>query len=49
MNDRIKALRGCLPDGVLNNISMYDSHPTADPMKGVKMERFNREGFIPPA
>ena len=39
MNERINALRGKLPDGVLNQISMYDCHPTADLMKVVRMER----------
>ena len=37
MNERINALRGKLPDGVLNQIAMYDCHPTADLMKGVKI------------
>ena len=37
MNERIKVLRDRLPNGVLNLISMFDSHPTADLMKKVKI------------
>ena len=48
MNERIKALRGCLPDGVLNQISMYDSHPTADLMRGVKIKAWDEYWPIAP-
>ena len=44
MNERINALRGKLPDGVLNQIAMYDCHPTADLMKGVKIETWDKCG-----
>ena len=46
MNDRINALRGKLPDGVLNQIAMYDSHPTADLMRGVKIKAWDEYGPI---
>ena len=49
MNERIEALRGRLPYDVLSKVRMYDCHPTADLMKGVKMVRFNRERFVPPS
>jgi len=47
MNERIQALRGRLPNGMLRLISMYDSHPTADLMKAVKIVRWGRQGLIP--
>ena len=49
MNERINALRGKLPDGVLNQIAMYDCHPTADLMKSVKIETWGRLDSIPPS
>ena len=46
MNERINALRGKLPDGVPNQIAMYDSHPTADLMRGVKIKAWDEYGPI---
>ena len=46
MNERIEALRGRLPDSLLNQIGMYDSHPTADLMKGVKIKTWGEYGPI---
>ena len=46
MNERINALRGKLPDGVLNQIAMYDCHPTADLMKEVKIKTWDEYGPI---
>ena len=46
MNERIKALVGRLPDGVLNQIVMFDSHPTADLMKEVKIKAWDEYGPI---
>ena len=48
MNERIKALRGRLPNGVLNQISMYDSHPTADLMRVVKIKAWDEYWPIAP-
>ena len=48
MNERIKALRSRLPDGALNQISMYDSHPTADLMRGVKIKAWDEYWPIAP-
>ena len=47
MNERIKALRGRLPNGVLGIISKYDCHPTADLMKTVKMKSWEQHSVIP--
>jgi hypothetical protein len=47
MNERIQALRGRLPNGVLGIISMYDCHPTADLMKTVKIKSWHKESVIP--
>ena len=47
MNERIKALRGRLPNGVLGIISKYDCHPTADLMKTVKMKSWEQQSVIP--
>jgi len=47
MNERIQALRGCLPNGVLGLISMYDCHPTADLMKAVRMLKWDKVSLIP--
>ncbi len=47
MNERIQALRGCLPNGVLGIISMYDCHPTADLMKTVAIKAWRKESVIP--
>ena len=47
MNERIKALRGSLPRGVLGLISAYDCHPTADLMRTVKMKRWEQHSIIP--
>ena len=41
MNERIKALVGRLTDGVLNQIGMFGSHPTADLMKEVKIKAWD--------
>ena len=46
MNERINALRGKLPDGVLNQIAMFDRHPTADLMKEVKIKVWDEYGPI---
>ena len=46
MNERIKALRGRLPDGALNQITMFDRHPTADLMKEVKIKAWDEYGPI---
>ena len=46
MNERIEALRGCLPDGALNQIRMFDSHPTADLMKGITIKTWGEYGPI---
>ena len=46
MNERIEALRGNLPDCVLNQIAMYDCHPTADLMKLVKIKTWSKLGPI---
>ena len=46
MNERIEALSGRLPDGVLNQIAMYDCHPTADLMKTVKIKTWDEYGPI---
>ena len=46
MNERINALRGKLPDGVLNQIAMFDRHPTADLMKEVKIKVLDEYGPI---
>jgi hypothetical protein len=47
MNERINALKGSLPRGVLGLISAYDCHPTADLMRTVKMKRWDAEPDIP--
>ena len=47
MNERINALRGSLPRGVLGLISAYDCHPTADLTKTVKMKRWEQQSIIP--
>ena len=46
MNERIKVLRDRLPNGVLNLISMFDSHPTADLMKEVEIKSWGEYGPI---
>ena len=46
MNERIQALRGRLPNGVLSVISKYDCHPTADLMKAVSITRWGRRGGV---
>jgi hypothetical protein len=48
MNERIKALRGRLPDCVLNQIGLFVSHPTADLMRGVKIKAWGEYWPIAP-
>ncbi len=47
MNERVQALSGQLPDGVLGLISKYDCHPTADLMKTVQIKRWEQQSVLP--
>jgi hypothetical protein len=40
MSERLSALRGKLPPGVLRIIRSYDSHPAADLISSIEFERY---------
>ena len=40
MSERLNALRGKLPPGVLRIIRSYDSHPAADLISAIEFERY---------